>query len=64
MSDQRDLLRFTKGARSVLADLRIVLDDRAILCPECHDDPGEVPCLRCANVGFIIPAVAAIGDTK
>lgn len=57
MNDPKAMLRFTKGARPTLHGLRtIVLDRRSIPCPECDDDGSA--CLRCLNVGWIIPDAA------
>ena len=49
------LRRYAKGARSVVAGLKIVLDPRSIVCPACNDTGQPSVCFVCLNVGFVIP---------
>lgn len=43
----------SSGGRFNVELRRIDWLDRQELCPECRDDPGDIPCLHCDNVGYI-----------
>ena len=59
MSEPQNILRFAKGARGVLAGLRVMLDSRSV---ECHKCEGE-GCLDCLNVGYVIVVDKEVGAT-